>query len=65
MGGQHYLTLDVQYVCMARSSLVLCSIIPRYCIILLSVTPVVAPNISSIEDRSQLILLNSDSIPEN
>ena len=31
---------------------------------LLSVTPAWAPNISSIADLSQLILLNNDSIPE-
>ena len=50
---------------MASNSLVLCSIMPRYCIILLSVTPEAAPNMSSMADLSQLILLNNDSIPEN
>jgi len=48
---------------MASSSLVLCSIIPRYWIILVSVTPCAAPNISSIADRSQLILPNNESMP--
>lgn len=32
---------------------------------LLSDTPVAAPSMSSMADRSQLILLNRDSIPVN
>lgn len=38
--------------------------IPRYCIILPSVTPDAAPSMSSMADLSQFILLNNDSIPD-
>lgn len=41
------------------------SMIPKYWSIFCAVTPWVDPNISSIAERSQLILLNNEPMPVN